>query len=224
MDLVAEILKYKQPNREKLQKLGFVLRDSDFTKEYRLNDSGFLLELRLTPDNALHTRVCDPITQDEYRLHLSQEAIGSFVGTVRSEFADILEHVVQAGYDVQVFSQPTSRALIDHVRATYGHELEYLWQQQSGNAIWRRTDTKKWYGVMALISKRKLGLDSDDLVEVLNLSLDPVEVVQVIDHLHIFPGWHMNKKYWVSVLLDGTVPLEEIIDLLRQSYARAGRR
>lgn len=34
----------------------------------------------------------------------------------------------------------------------------------------------------------------------------------------VTPGYHMNKKHWNSVLLDGTVPEDEILEMLRHSY------
>ena len=34
----------------------------------------------------------------------------------------------------------------------------------------------------------------------------------------IFPGYHMNKLYWISVLLDGTVSEQRVYDLIETSF------
>jgi predicted DNA-binding protein (MmcQ/YjbR family) len=34
----------------------------------------------------------------------------------------------------------------------------------------------------------------------------------------VFPGYHLNKKHWNSVLLDGSVPEQELLDMLEESY------
>ena len=34
----------------------------------------------------------------------------------------------------------------------------------------------------------------------------------------ISPGYHMNKRHWITITLDGTVPDEMIIDLVGDSY------
>jgi predicted DNA-binding protein (MmcQ/YjbR family) len=34
----------------------------------------------------------------------------------------------------------------------------------------------------------------------------------------VLPGYHMNKKHWNTVLLDGTVPDDEVRAMLEQSY------
>ena len=37
-------------------------------------------------------------------------------------------------------------------------------------------------------------------------------------YLGIKPGWHMNKKYWITMLLDGSVSEAKILDFLDMSY------
>jgi predicted DNA-binding protein (MmcQ/YjbR family) len=39
----------------------------------------------------------------------------------------------------------------------------------------------------------------------------------------IRPGYHMNKRHWNTVALDGTVPTDVIRQLLEQSYALVSR-
>ena len=34
----------------------------------------------------------------------------------------------------------------------------------------------------------------------------------------VLPGWHLNKEHWNSIILDGTVPDEEIKRMLKESY------
>ena len=36
------------------------------------------------------------------------------------------------------------------------------------------------------------------------------------------PAWNMNQNNWVTILLDGTVPDEEILAYLDSSFADAG--
>lgn len=34
----------------------------------------------------------------------------------------------------------------------------------------------------------------------------------------VLPGYHLNKRHWNTVLLDGTLDDGEVLDLVRQSY------
>ncbi len=53
----------------------------------------------------------------------------------------------------------------------------------------------------------------------LNLKCDPdFSLVLRQQYEGIFPGYHMNKKHWNTVLFDSDVPNDEIVNLLNISY------
>jgi len=53
-----------------------------------------------------------------------------------------------------------------------------------------------------------------------NLKCDPTEAVMLRQIFKaITPGYHMNKQHWNTVLLDGSVPVNEIKRLIENSYA-----
>ncbi len=59
---------------------------------------------------------------------------------------------------------------------------------------------------------------------VVNLKCDPGLALELRARFpDVTPGYHMNKEHWNSVLLDGTVPDEEILEMLRHSYVLVAR-
>lgn len=40
----------------------------------------------------------------------------------------------------------------------------------------------------------------------------------------VLPGWHLNKEHWNSVILDGSVPDEEIKRMIEESYDLTGKK
>ncbi len=36
---------------------------------------------------------------------------------------------------------------------------------------------------------------------------------------HIYPGWHMNKKYWITFILDESLPNNETMKLIEESHS-----
>ena len=46
---------------------------------------------------------------------------------------------------------------------------------------------------------------------------DDAEVLRA-DHPEITPGYHMNKKHWITVRLDGALPPDLVEDMITQSY------
>ncbi|WP_250655407.1 MmcQ/YjbR family DNA-binding protein [Alkalimarinus coralli] len=53
----------------------------------------------------------------------------------------------------------------------------------------------------------------------LNLKCDPDEAVALRDIFDaVIPGYHMNKKHWNTVILDGSIPHGEIERMIDHSY------
>ena len=72
------------------------------------------------------------------------------------------------------------------------------------------------------ISKSKLGLSSKDKAEVINIRLTKEKVSEYIDNTSFFPAYHMNKKYWITILLDSVACTDEILKLVDESYGLVG--
>ncbi|WP_239615855.1 MmcQ/YjbR family DNA-binding protein [Cohnella mopanensis] len=56
--------------------------------------------------------------------------------------------------------------------------------------------------------------------ESINLKADPEEAWLLRQQYSgsVLPGYHMNKKHWNTVVLDGVVPDQEVLDMMEQSY------
>jgi len=54
----------------------------------------------------------------------------------------------------------------------------------------------------------------------INLKCDPEFALELREkYTSVQPGYHMNKKHWNTVLLDGTIPDSEIINWIDHSYS-----
>ncbi len=53
----------------------------------------------------------------------------------------------------------------------------------------------------------------------INLKCDPSRAIELREvYPSIIPGYHMNKKHWNTLILDGTLPNDLMISLLDHSY------
>lgn len=71
------------------------------------------------------------------------------------------------------------------------------------------------------MEKNKLGLDGSGKTEIIDLRINPDELKNIADGKKYFLGYHMNKKHWITICLDGSVDLQEIFDRIDASYALA---
>lgn len=73
--------------------------------------------------------------------------------------------------------------------------------------------------VFKVASKMFATLGVRDGIACCNLKCDPDEAVALRDiFTAVLPGYHMNKRHWNTVLLDGSIPVPEIERMIDRSY------
>jgi predicted DNA-binding protein (MmcQ/YjbR family) len=53
----------------------------------------------------------------------------------------------------------------------------------------------------------------------INLKCDPQLAVELRERYEsVQPGYHMNKKYWITVVLNDSIPVKEVLRMIDHSY------
>ena len=209
-----------QANPEKLQVFGFEKIGEEFVYSQEIMNGDFLLQLKLQGDK-LDYQVFDQETDDEY-VQVKMEAMtGEFVGQVREACQEIFLMIRANCFEEVGFLYEQSSRLQDYVAKTYGGRLEYLWENSSKNGnlhagVFRHQDTKKWYGIFMTIDWSKFENGKTGQIEVLNVKNN--QVADLLKKAGIYPEFHMNKKYWLSLPLDDTLTDTELFSLLDKSF------
>jgi predicted DNA-binding protein (MmcQ/YjbR family) len=69
------------------------------------------------------------------------------------------------------------------------------------------------------VGGRMFALANIDWFESINLKCDPVRAIELREQYYaVTPGFHMNKKHWNSVKMDGSVPDALVLDWIDHSY------
>lgn len=108
--------------------------------------------------------------------------------------------------------------IMDYAREHYGVEPDFPFPNYPDIPVLRHHGTRKWFAIFMNVSRSVLRLDGDDPVDIMNVKCDPILSGSLRMQEGYLPGYHMNHDQWLTVLLDGTVPYEEIIPLLDMSY------
>ena len=209
----------KKYNAEKLLQFGFQKTTNGYEIVKTLMDNSFELSVFITLEGKVITKLIELETGEIYSLHLVESASGNFVGQIKEEYNKFLENIANKCFEPNIFKSDVSLELIEYIKNKYGDELEFLWKKFAGNAIVRRKDTSKWYGAFLTIPKSKLGFNNSESVEIIDLRAENIE--DLIDNKIIFGGYHMNKKHWITIILDGSIPTEQIKILIDKSYILA---
>ena len=191
--------------------------------EYAAPIDGTSLECRvsISAGGVVSEKVVDLASGDDYTLYRVANATGRFVGQVREAVAALLKRIAASCFERDVFTLDQSRSLLETVRNRWNEELEFLWEDSPEYAVLRRTDTGKWYAVMMRLPGRKFGLPDDAVSEFLLLRIPRDAAAAVLTDGRFLPAYHMNKRTWFAIRLDGSVELPEILRLTECSRKQA---
>ena len=210
-----EIFKSYQFNQEKAHAYGFIENEGVWIDTFQILDGDFAMNVSITTDNVCF-QVFDRETGDLYPQVHMESMRGSFVGCVRQACLEILYQIRKACFDVQDFICPQTKRIMDQVQEKYGNQLEYLWEKSPDTAVLRHEDSKKWYAVLTRIPWDRLDKAREGQVEAVNLKHD--QVAHLLSQKGIYPAFHMNKRYWISLTLDDSLSDDDVLDLLEISW------
>ena len=106
----------------------------------------------------------------------------------------------------------TKKEFLEHCFEVYGTRPDYPFDDLLETAVLRHGNNRKWYALVMKVSRRKFGLESDEVVDVVNLKL-PIEMFGSFGASDgVYPAYHMNKVHWISVMLSDAE--DDLIDLL----------
>ena len=210
-----EIFKAYQFNSKKAKEYGFEENQGVWNHSSTILHGDFLMIVTVE-DGDLSFQVYDQETGDLYpQVHMASMR-GTFVGTVREACLEVLYEIRKSCFEVRDFICPQTKRIMAVVQEKYGNQLEYLWEKSPDTAVLRHEDNQKWYAVLMRISWDKLEKGREGLMEAVNLKHD--QVSDLLVKKGIYPAFHMNKRYWISVPLDDSLSDEEVFELIEKSW------
>ncbi len=218
MTIEENIFKRYSPDYEKLKKHGFIKTAEGFILDRVFYKDLFKAVLVINLNGGISGTVYDIENDDEFLPLRVKDAQGAFSGEVRAAYEELLLKIRDNCFIKKYYIFPQSNRITNLIIEKYGDYPEFLWKTAAGSGIFRNPESKKWYFVILDVDRCKIQPDKKGLVEIALLKLNPDEVKEIIKQEHFYSGYHMNKKYWITVILDDSVSDEKIMELVSKSY------
>ncbi|MBR3363090.1 MAG: MmcQ/YjbR family DNA-binding protein [Bacilli bacterium] len=204
-----EIFKRGTFKFEKLKEYGFVKKDNLWKYETRLIDD---LVLYIVIDDKIDCKIIDTAFNEEYTNHKIESQTGNFVGLVREKYINILNDIKNNCFIETPFITEKANKITDLILKKYGIKPIFKWDNYNYGVF---ENNKKWFAIIMNIDGSKIGLKKGE-VEIINLKVKNVN--ELIKQKGIYEAYHMNKKNWISIVLDDTLSDEIIMKLVDESY------
>ena len=217
MNIEEEIFEKHTIDKAKLLSYGFKSKDGKLIFEKLFMDNDFRAEISF--NGKISGKIYDTLTNDEYT-NFRIEDLNGFSSQVRENFIDILKDIRENCTEKQLYKSKQALKVNEYIAEKYGDLPEFLWKSFPTYAIYRKKSSKKWYGLIGDVQRCKVDKNSSstEIVEILNVKVDKDKIGEILTINGIYEAYHMNKKYWVTVIFDNTVSQKTIQKLVDESY------
>lgn len=201
----------------KLLNYGFKEENNIYYYEKYIIDNNYKICIKIENNNVIG-KIYDLIFNDEY-LNLNVDSNLSFNNKIKEEYIKVLKDIKAKCTKESLFVFKQSNEITNYIKRKYKVNPEFLWDKSSSNGVFRNKYNKKWFGIIISVSKDKLDSKyKQEIIEVINLKIDEDMIKELIKINGFYRAYHMNKKSWISVILDNTLDNEIIYSLIDQSY------
>lgn len=218
MSIEQEVFQRMSIDRHRLVPYGFQKRGDGYFYSEVFMEGSFRADVFIGGDGDVSGKVFDLDTDEEYpAVHIESRG-GAYVGEVRQAYAGVLSRIAEACFVKEPFLYEQSNHIVHMIQQRYGEMPDRPFKKLPGCGVFRYPANNKWYGLVMNIRKSLLaGEEDSSIVEVLNLKADTDRIGQLLTVPGIYPGYHMKRANWISILLDGSLPDEQIMELVDAS-------
>ncbi len=213
-----QIIKGKKVNFDQLLSYGFKEKKNQYEYEKSIFNEHFLICISITKDGLLTGKIWDNHVNDEYTAFRIKNQNGEFAGRIREEYQHILQDIVDHCYNSNYFLYDQTNRIANKIIEQYNNKPEFLWEKSPGFGIFRNPVSKKWYALIMQIDQNKLDPKKKGEVEIVNVKLNPNRIKELIKKKGFYKAYHMNKKYWITIVLNDTIPDEQVMEFINESY------
>lgn len=211
---IIDVEKYNF-SKEQLNRFGFKEEAEKLVYRKEILDSSFLIEIVFV-NSQLLIEVYDLEFDEIYSLFSVDSAVGETVQNIREYVEKLLSSILGLADE----SGKISSEIIDHCNNKYGENHVNPFKKHP-DILAFVNEKNKWYALLLDVEYNKLNKNTDitTKVKILNLKYPTDNISDIIDNQNIFPAYHMNKKHWISIMLDKNIKLETIKELIDISYS-----
>ena len=199
---------------DKLISYGFIKENNYYVFKKNFMNNKFMAEIKVL-NNQLSGKIYDIDFNCEYNNINVKSQQGSFVNKVRDEYKKILLDIKENCTTSKYFILDQTNRVANYIVKKYGDEPEFLWKKYDGFGVFRNKDNKKWYAIIMNINEKILG-GSNREIEIIDVKSYDVE--KLLKQKGYQEAYHMNKKNWITIVLDDTLKDEEIFKMIDSSY------
>ena len=199
-------------DENKLLEYGF---NSDYVYTVDILDNSFRVIITYV-DKKITGKIIDLSFDEEYT-NFRIERSGEFNLKIRSEYERILLDIRDKTCTKRTYIYDQANRIDKYIFSKYDVAADFPFKSSPYHGVYRNKDNK-WFGILMNIPFNKIDKNKSGLIEVINVKINPNDKDNLLKIEGIYEAYHMNKKSWISIILDDTLSDDLISELIDNSY------
>ena len=223
MTLEQDLFRFLRPDRDALVRYGFTEENGEYWYRAVLIPQEFAAVFRTDEHGAVQGQVLDLFSGEEFIPVRLPGQTGPYVTRVKEAYLRFLEDIAEACFYRVDFAGEQANRIAGWIRNTFGDGPEHPFENDTESTVFRNPADRKWYALFLHIPYEKV-CAKEGSTDIVNVKVDAEQLPCILETDGIFPAWHMNRKHWVTILLDDTVPDDTVRSLITKSHSFTGSR
>lgn len=218
MTIEEKIFRCATVNLKALIPYGFKKFQDKYIIEKMFMNNSFKAIVTIDKNDIVSGVVYDVESDDVYMPLRVEEMVAGFAGLVRGAYTDILEDIKAHCFTKCYFVGAQANRIAQLIKQYYGDEPDFPWEKSDDYGVFRNPNNEKWYALIMNINKCKLDKSQSGAVDIVNIKLDEDEIRLLLGKKGFYPAYHMNKKSWITFILDETLKDDVVMELIDKSH------
>ena len=215
MNIEEELFNKYKVDKTKLKEYGFIEEKNILKYKKDIMDNRFTIIIEY--EQKIKGKIIEKEFNDEYT-NFRRKELGEFNTKIKNEFVNLLIDIRNKCFTKTVFNYDQTKRINKLIINKYNVNPEFLWEKCPSFAIYRKT--KKWFALVGNVQLSKIDKKSNSMeeVEIINLKIKEDEKDILLNKKGYYEAYHMNKKNWITIILDDTLSDQEIEKMISNSY------
>lgn len=187
----------------KLKEYGFIETNNKYVFSKQINN--LIFKIRIENRN---------ISLEIFDNDFNDECINYEITSIKEKWLEIINDIKNKCFIYTKYDNDQAMIIDQYILKKYNVEAEFMFDKFPNFGVYK--NNKKWFCIIMDIDYSKIDKNKNGLIYILNIKSNNVD--ELLPNRGFYPSYHMNKKNWITIVLDNNIDVNYIKSLIDISY------
>lgn len=187
----------------KLKEYGFIETNNKYVFSKQINN--LIFKIRIENRN---------ISLEIFDNDFNDECINYEIASIKEKWLEIINDIKNKCFIYTKYDNDQAMIIDQYILKKYNVGAEFMFDKFPHFGVYK--NNKKWFCIIMDIDYSKIDKNKKGIIYILNIKSNNVD--ELISNKNFYPSYHMNKKNWITIVLDNNIDVNYIKSLIDISY------